>query len=61
MTGVALNLDNVMKAKNDSVKALTGGIAHLFKKNGINRVQGGYLVFRRNLIDRQKSKSYYQR
>ena len=37
---VRLNLDTVMKAKNDSVKGLTGGIAHLFKKNGITRVDG---------------------
>ena len=35
-----MNLDTVMKAKSDSVKGLTGGIAHLFKKNGITRVDG---------------------
>ena len=29
-----------MKAKSESVKGLTGGIAHLFKKNGITRVEG---------------------
>lgn len=40
MTDVKLNLAQVMKAKEGSVKALTGGIAHLFKKNGIERVQG---------------------
>ena len=29
-----------MKAKEGSVKGLTGGIAHLFKKNGVTRVEG---------------------
>ena len=37
---VRLNLDQVMKAKEASVKGLTGGIAHLFKKNGITSVKG---------------------
>merc|ERR1712050_143974 len=37
---VRLNLGQVMKAKEASVKGLTGGIAHLFKKNGIERVNG---------------------
>ena len=37
---VRLNLDQVMKAKEGSVKGLTGGIAHLFKKNGVTRVEG---------------------
>ena len=40
MTGVKLNLPQVMKAKEQSVKGLTGGIAHLFKKNGIERIVG---------------------
>merc|ERR1712106_670668 len=40
MDNVRLNLDTVMKAKEGSVKGLTGGIAHLFKKNGITRVDG---------------------
>jgi len=35
-----LNLSQVMKAKEQSVKGLTGGIAHLFKKNNIERIQG---------------------
>merc|ERR1712233_266312 len=39
-TDIKLNLDQVMKAKEQSVKGLTGGIAHLFKKNGIERVNG---------------------
>merc|ERR1711970_374824 len=40
MDNVRLNLDQVMKAKEGSVKGLTGGIAHLFKKNGVTRVEG---------------------
>jgi len=40
MDNVRLNLATVMKAKEGSVKGLTGGIAHLFKKNGITRVDG---------------------
>lgn len=40
MDNVRLNLDQVMKAKEASVKGLTGGIAHLFKKNGITSVKG---------------------
>merc|ERR1711892_915597 len=40
MDNVRLNLDTVMKAKEGSVKGLTGGIAHLFKKNGITRIDG---------------------
>ncbi len=33
--GVTLNLPNMMKQKTDSVKALTSGIAQLFKKNKV--------------------------
>merc|ERR1711953_660071 len=40
MDNVRLNLDQVMKAKDGSVKALTGGITHLFKKNGVTHVTG---------------------
>jgi dihydrolipoamide dehydrogenase len=40
LSGVKLNLEQVMKAKDGSVKALTGGIAHLFKKNGVTHVTG---------------------
>lgn len=34
--GVRLNLDKMMAAKSNAVKALTGGIAHLFKKNSVS-------------------------
>ena len=35
VSAVTLNLPNMMKQKEDSVKALTGGIALLFKKNKV--------------------------
>lgn len=35
-----LNLDQVMKAKSASVKALTSGIASLFKANKVNHLRG---------------------
>ncbi|CAL1543349.1 unnamed protein product [Lymnaea stagnalis] len=39
-TGLKLNLPKMMEQKSNAVKALTGGIAHLFKKNSINHLQG---------------------
>lgn len=33
---VNLNLENMMKAKDKSVSALTGGINYLFKQNKVN-------------------------
>ncbi|KAK3100382.1 hypothetical protein FSP39_019069 [Pinctada imbricata] len=38
--GVRLNLDQMMSVKSKAVKALTGGIAHLFKQNKVTHVQG---------------------
>jgi dihydrolipoamide dehydrogenase len=38
--GVDLNLAGMMKKKSDTVEQLTGGVAHLFKKNGVTRVLG---------------------
>ncbi|XP_076469141.1 dihydrolipoyl dehydrogenase, mitochondrial-like [Babylonia areolata] len=38
--GLRLNLDKMMEVKRNAVKALTGGIAHLFKKNSVTHVQG---------------------
>ncbi|KAK6177135.1 hypothetical protein SNE40_015300 [Patella caerulea] len=35
-----LNLDTMMEQKRNAVKALTGGIAHLFKQNKITHLQG---------------------
>ncbi|PSN43850.1 Dihydrolipoyl dehydrogenase [Blattella germanica] len=37
---VSLNLDKFMAAKSSAVKALTGGIAHLFKQNKVTLVKG---------------------
>ncbi|XP_059171813.1 dihydrolipoyl dehydrogenase, mitochondrial-like [Physella acuta] len=39
-TGLKLNLDKMMEQKRNAVKALTGGIAHLFKKNSVTHLQG---------------------
>lgn len=39
-SGVTLNLDKMMQQKVNAVKALTGGIAHLFKQNKVTLVSG---------------------
>lgn len=36
MSGVRLNLEKMMEQKSNAVKALTGGIAHLFKQNKVS-------------------------
>jgi dihydrolipoamide dehydrogenase len=38
--GVELNLGVMLKKKSDVVEQLTGGVAHLFKKNGVTHVRG---------------------
>lgn len=38
--GLKLNLGKMMDAKSTAVKALTGGIAHLFKQNKVSHLQG---------------------
>lgn len=35
-----LNLDTMLQAKSNSVKALTGGVASLFKANKVTHVNG---------------------
>lgn len=35
VTGIRLNLEKMMEQKSGAVKALTGGIAHLFKQNKV--------------------------
>lgn len=35
VTGLRLNLEKMMEQKSGAVKALTGGIAHLFKQNKV--------------------------
>lgn len=37
---VKLNLDQMLKAKNKAVKALTGGVEGLFKKNKVDYIKG---------------------
>lgn len=37
---VKLNLPNMLKAKDTSVKGLTAGVEYLFKKNGVEYVKG---------------------
>ncbi|XP_005910979.2 dihydrolipoyl dehydrogenase, mitochondrial [Bos mutus] len=40
MSEVRLNLEKMMEQKSNAVKALTGGIAHLFKQNKVVHVNG---------------------
>lgn len=35
VSGISLNLEKMMAQKSGAVKALTGGIAHLFKQNKV--------------------------
>lgn len=36
VSGIRLNLEKMMEQKSSAVKALTGGIAHLFKQNKVS-------------------------
>uniref|UniRef100_A0A672MG81 dihydrolipoyl dehydrogenase n=1 Tax=Sinocyclocheilus grahami TaxID=75366 RepID=A0A672MG81_SINGR len=38
--GLSLNLEKMMAQKSGAVKALTGGIAHLFKQNKVTHING---------------------
>merc|ERR1711871_855588 len=40
ISGLSINLDKMMKAKEGSVGQLTAGIEMLFKKNGVTYVKG---------------------
>ncbi|XP_048863287.1 LOW QUALITY PROTEIN: dihydrolipoyl dehydrogenase, mitochondrial [Brienomyrus brachyistius] len=40
ISGITLNLEKMMLQKSGAVKALTGGIAHLFKQNKVTHVNG---------------------
>uniref|UniRef100_A0AAZ3SGV0 Dihydrolipoyl dehydrogenase n=1 Tax=Oncorhynchus tshawytscha TaxID=74940 RepID=A0AAZ3SGV0_ONCTS len=40
VSGITLNLEKMMSQKSGAVKALTGGIAHLFKQNKVTHVNG---------------------
>ncbi|TNN31326.1 Dihydrolipoyl dehydrogenase, mitochondrial [Liparis tanakae] len=40
LSGLSLNLEKMMAQKSGAVKALTGGIAHLFKQNKVTHISG---------------------
>uniref|UniRef100_A0AAQ4QCV5 Dihydrolipoyl dehydrogenase n=1 Tax=Gasterosteus aculeatus aculeatus TaxID=481459 RepID=A0AAQ4QCV5_GASAC len=49
-TGLTLNLEKMMAQKSGAVKALTGGIAHLFKQNKVTHVNGYGRVSGKNQV-----------
>ncbi|XP_043821168.1 dihydrolipoyl dehydrogenase, mitochondrial [Dromiciops gliroides] len=52
---IRLNLEKMMEQKSTAVKALTGGIAHLFKQNKITRVDGYGKITGKNQVTAAKS------
>lgn len=52
---VRLNLDKLMEQKSGAVKALTSGIAHLFKQNKVTHVQGHGKITGRNEVTALKN------
>lgn len=44
VSGISLNLEKMMAQKNGAVKALTGGIAHLFKQNKVGSFPFFHLI-----------------
>ncbi|WP_369041677.1 FAD-dependent oxidoreductase, partial [Acinetobacter baumannii] len=50
ITGISLNLEKMMAQKSGAVKALTGGIAHLFKQNKVTHVNGFGRVTGKNQV-----------
>ncbi|KAI5627049.1 dihydrolipoyl dehydrogenase, mitochondrial [Silurus asotus] len=48
--GISLNLEKMMAQKSGAVKALTGGIAHLFKQNKVTHVNGFGTVTGKNQV-----------
>ncbi|KTG46561.1 hypothetical protein cypCar_00011432, partial [Cyprinus carpio] len=48
--GISLNLEKMMAQKSGAVKALTGGIAHLFKQNKVTHVNGFGLITGKNQV-----------
>uniref|UniRef100_A0A4W3HRT7 Dihydrolipoyl dehydrogenase n=1 Tax=Callorhinchus milii TaxID=7868 RepID=A0A4W3HRT7_CALMI len=50
VTGLNLNLGKMMEQKSSAVKALTGGIAHLFKQNKVTHVQGHGKITGKNQV-----------
>uniref|UniRef100_A0A8C2E2W8 Dihydrolipoyl dehydrogenase n=1 Tax=Cyprinus carpio TaxID=7962 RepID=A0A8C2E2W8_CYPCA len=47
---ISLNLEKMMAQKSGAVKALTGGIAHLFKQNKVTHVNGFGLITGKNQV-----------
>lgn len=54
VSGVSLDLEKLMSQKLTSVKALTGGIAMLFKKNKITNLKGHGKITGTNQVTVQK-------
>uniref|UniRef100_A0A2K6KYV4 dihydrolipoyl dehydrogenase n=1 Tax=Rhinopithecus bieti TaxID=61621 RepID=A0A2K6KYV4_RHIBE len=54
MSEVRLNLDKMMEQKSTAVKALTGGIAHLFKQNKVVHVNGYGKITGKNQVTATK-------
>uniref|UniRef100_A0A671UE90 Dihydrolipoyl dehydrogenase n=1 Tax=Sparus aurata TaxID=8175 RepID=A0A671UE90_SPAAU len=50
ISGLTLNLEKMMAQKSGAVKALTGGIAHLFKQNKVTHVNGFGRVSGKNQV-----------
>ncbi|TRY90916.1 hypothetical protein DNTS_024690 [Danionella cerebrum] len=50
LQGVSLNLEKMMAQKSGAVKALTGGIAHLFKQNKVTHVSGFGTISGKNQV-----------
>ncbi|XP_061533470.1 dihydrolipoyl dehydrogenase, mitochondrial [Phycodurus eques] len=50
ISGISLNLEKMMAQKSGAVKALTGGIAHLFKQNKVTHVNGFGKVAGKNQV-----------
>uniref|UniRef100_A0A6I8P4N7 dihydrolipoyl dehydrogenase n=1 Tax=Ornithorhynchus anatinus TaxID=9258 RepID=A0A6I8P4N7_ORNAN len=55
ISGVQLNLEKMMEQKSGAVKALTGGIAHLFKQNKVVHVPGYGKITGKNQVTAAKA------
>uniref|UniRef100_A0A286XLJ1 Dihydrolipoyl dehydrogenase n=1 Tax=Cavia porcellus TaxID=10141 RepID=A0A286XLJ1_CAVPO len=55
MSEVRLNLEKMMEQKTNAVKALTGGIAHLFKQNKVVHVNGFGKITGKNQVTATKA------
>ncbi|KAF5912269.1 hypothetical protein HPG69_013436 [Diceros bicornis minor] len=55
MSEVRLNLEKMMEQKSTAVKALTGGIAHLFKQNKVVHVNGYGKITGKNQVTTTKA------